>query len=191
MNRAREAAAEAMLDLSKKLGALQFDEFKLTSGATSSYYFDGRIVTLDPEGAYRVGKALLPLIVESGAQAVAGPAVAAVPIITAVGVVGHLEGTPIAGLIVRSESKRHGTMKRVEGTVTLGATVAVVDDTCSTGGSLIDAIEAIEEAGCRVVKVLCILDRRMGGSEEIRRQGYDFTALLEATEAGDITLGST
>ena len=188
MTPARKAGAEAILDLSKKLGALQFDEFQLTSGTPSSYYFDGRVVTLDPEGAYRVGRALLPLVVESGAQAVAGPAVAAVPIVTSIGVAGFLEGTPIHGLIVRSELKRHGTMNRIEGTVTPGTKVAVVDDTCSTGGSLLDAIEAVEESGCRVVKVMCILDRRMGGSDEIRHRGYDFTALLEATEAGDITL---
>ena len=188
MDGVREAGAKAIRELSKKLGALQFDEFQLTSGTASSYYFDGRVVTLDPEGAYRVGMALLPLVVDSGAQAVAGPAVAAVPIVTAVGVAGYLEGTPIPGLIVRSESKRHGTMKRIEGTVTPGTKVAVVDDTCSTGGSVLDAIEAVEEAGCSVVKVVCILDRQMGGSDEIRRRGYDFTALLEATEGGDIAL---
>jgi len=77
-------------------------------------------------------------------------------------------------------------MKRVEGTVRPGAKVVVIDDTCSAGGSLMDAIDAVEEAGCRVVKVLCILDRRMGGSDEIRRRGYDFAALLVASETGEI-----
>ena len=66
--------------------------------------------------------------------------------------------------------------------------MAVVDDTCSTGGSLLHAIEAVEGAGCQVVRVLCILDRHLGGSDEIRRRGYDFVALLEADQDGEIGL---
>ena len=61
-----------------------------------------------------------------------------------------------------------------------------MDDTCSTGASLVHAIEALEAEGCRVVKVMCILDRHLGGSDEIRRRGYDFLALLEADEEGVI-----
>ena len=64
--------------------------------------------------------------------------------------------------------------------------VAVVDDTCSTGASLIGAIESSEAAGCNVVKVMCILDRMMGGSAEIRKRGYDFLALLVADGDGVI-----
>ena len=67
-----------------------------------------------------------------------------------------------------------------------GARVAVVDDSCTKGGNLLHAIQVVEEAGCKVVKVLCILDRCEGGSEEIRRRGYDFTALLEADACGNI-----
>ena len=186
MDPARRAAAEAILGLSERLGALQFDEFKLTSGATSGYYFDGRLATLDPEGAYTVAKAMLPLVVEAKADAVAGPAVAGVPVVTAIGVVSFLEGTPVPGLIVRNEAKAHGTGKRIEGTLEPGARVVVVDDTCSTGGSLLQAAEAVEEAGGTVVRVLCILDRRMGGGDEIKRRGYDFVALLEATDEGEI-----
>lgn len=181
-----ESYAEAVLDLSKKLGALEFDEFQLTSGESSSYYFDGRLVTLEPEGAYTVGKAFLPMIVSSGAEIVAGPAVGAISVVSAIGVVSFIEGTPVPGLIVRSEAKQHGAKKMIEGTVRRGAKVAVVDDTCSTGGSLIHAINAVEQAGCEVVKALCILDRNMGGSAEIRRRGYDFQALLEASEDGTI-----
>ncbi len=63
----------------------------------------------------------------------------------------------------------------------------MVDDTCTTGSSLFHAIEALEQAGCQVVKVLSILDRREGGSDEIRRRGYDFVALMEADDRGKIT----
>lgn len=182
--------ARSILELSERLGALKFGEFKLSSGGTSNYYFDGRLVTLDPEGAYRVAKAVLPILRDSDAEMVAGPAVAAVPIVAAVGVVSFTEGRPVSGLIVRQEQKRHGAERAVEGAVRPGARVAVVDDTCSTGGSLLHAIEAVEEAGCRVVKVVCILDRHMGGSDEIRRRGYDFEALLEAGDDGRIEVAA-
>ena len=178
--------ARSVLSLSERLGALRFGEFKLTSGETSSYYFDGRLVTLDPEGAHLVASALLPVLRESGAEAVAGPAVAAVPMVSALSLLSYTEGTPIGGLIVRDEAKTHGSGRRIEGNVRSGARVAVVDDTCSTGGSLIGAVEALEAAGCEVVKVMCILDRKMGGSDAIRQRGHDFLALLEADEGGEI-----
>ena len=101
-----ESEAGAVLEIAKRLNALTFDEFQLTSGETSPYYFDGRLVTLDPEGAYRVAKAFLPLLKDCGAQLIAGPAVAAVPIVSSVGVVSFTEGHPIPGLIVRQGAKR-------------------------------------------------------------------------------------
>ena len=183
-----ELEAKAVLEIAKRLNALTFDEFQLTSGGTSRYYFDGRLVTLDPEGAYHVARAFLPLLKDCGAELVAGPAVAAVPIVSSVGVVSFTDGHPIPGLIVRQEQKQHGAKRMIEGALKPGARVAVVDDSCSTGGSLLHAIEAVEGAGCQVVRVLCILDRQMGGSDEIRRRGYDFVALLEADQDGGIGL---
>lgn len=178
--------AEAILELAKQKGALLFGEFKLSAGGTSSYYFDGRLLTLDPEGAYRVAKALLPVLKECGAEAIAGPTLGADPIVSAVAMLSHLQGHPIAGLIVRREAKQYGGGRAIEGPLAAGARVAVVDDTCTTGGNLLHAIEVVEAAGCQVVRVITILDRRQGGSDEIRRRGYDFVALLEADEQGDI-----
>lgn len=179
-------ASERLLEISTRLGALQYGRFTLTSGTVSSYYFDGRLLTLDGEGAYYVGCALEPIVRASGAAAVAGPAVAAIPIVTAVSLRSHAEGHSISGLIVRKEAKMHGAGKMIEGAYWDGMSVAVVDDTCTKGGSLLHAIDAVEEAGCRVVKVACILDRNEGGSRAIRERGYDFVSLLEATRDGRI-----
>ena len=179
-------ASERLLEISTRLGALQYGRFTLTSGAVSSYYFDGRLLTLDGEGAYYVGRALEPIVRASGADAVAGPAVAAVPIVTAVSLQSHAEGHAISGLIVRKEAKMHGAGKMIEGAYWDGMSVAVVDDTCTKGGSLLHAIDAVEEAGCRVVKVACILDRNEGGSRAILERGYDFVSLLEANRDGRI-----
>ena len=181
----RSGAAE-ILELAKRNGALKFGEFQLSAGGTSSYYFDGRLVTLDPEGAGLVARALLPILRRRGAEAIAGPTLGADPIVTSVALLSSEEGPPIPGLIVRMEAKGHGAGRLIEGPLTEGARVAVVDDACSTGASLLHAIEAVEAAGCRVVVVVCILDRHQGGSDEIRRRGYEFVSLLEADEHGDI-----
>lgn len=180
--------AEAVLERAKATGALAFGEFKLSSGKTGSYYFDGRLLTLDPEGANRVALAFLPILKECGAEAIAGPTVGADPIVSSVAVVSFQAGHPIPALIVRSKAKEHGAGRLIEGPLKEGARVAVVDDTVTTGGSILQAIEAVEEAGCSVVKVMCILDRREGGSDEIKRRGYDFVSLLEADESGKITV---
>ncbi len=179
-------SANAILDVAQRTGALAFGEFTLSSGRTSSYYFDGRKLTLDPEGLYLVARALLPLVRAAGAEAIAGPTVGADPIVSAVAMLSHLDGEPVPGLIVRKEAKEHGMGQLIEGPLREGSSVAVVDDSCTMGGSLFHAVKAMEDAGCRVVKVLCVLDRREGGSDEIRRRGYDFATLLEADADGKI-----
>ena len=185
--------AEIILELAKQRGALMFGEFKLSAGGTASYYFDGRIITLDPEASYHVARAILAILKDCRAQAIAGPTLGADPIVSSVSVVSHLEGYPVPGLIVRKETKGHGGQRAIEGPMAeLGehARVAVVDDTCTSGASMFHAIEAVEAAGHQVVKVITILDRNEGGSDEIRRRGYDFVALLEANERGEIAPAS-
>ena len=179
--------AEIILELAIEKRALQFGEFQLSAGGTSSYYFDGRIVTLDPKGAHYVAKAFLPVVRGSGAAAIAGPTLGADPIVAAVSMLSYQDGgAEVPGLIVRKETKEHGGKRAIEGSLVPGSRVAVVDDACSTGGSLFHAIEAVEDAGCEVVMVLTIIDRHQGGSEELRRRGYDFYALLEADAEGNV-----
>jgi orotate phosphoribosyltransferase len=178
--------AQKILDLAIRNGALKFGEFKLSAGGTSNYYFDGRLVTLDPEGANYVARAVLPILEDRGAEAIAGPTLGADPIVASVAAASYGAGRPIPGLIVRKEAKGHGGKRLIEGPLREGAKVAVVDDACSTGASLIHTIEAVERSGCKVIKVVTILDRREGGSDEIRRLGYDFTSLLEVGEHGEV-----
>ena len=179
----------AILTLAEELGALTFGEFVLASGRTSSYYFDGRLLTLSPQGANLVAKALLPVIRASGAEAVGGPAVGAVPLVTAIAArSGRDGGAPTPGFFVRKEAKDHGAGKTVEGPLPPGAKVAVVDDVCSTAGSLYMAIEAAEAAGHEVALAACILDRAQGGGDRLRADGYRFHAVLAADEQGRISV---
>ena len=178
---------EAVLRLATSKGALTFGRFTLTSGRESSFYFDGRLLTLDPEGCHLVGTAMLELALERGADAIAGPTLGADPIVAAVAVLSQVNGTPVGAAIVRSQAKGHGRGRLIEGPPVRGSKVAVVDDACTTGGSLLHAIDAVEAEGGEVVGVFCILDRREGGSEEIRKRGYELMALLEVDEAGGIS----
>ena len=125
---------------------------------------------------------------EAGARAIGGPTLGADPIVAAVALTGYLGGSFIPAFIVRRETKSYGTGQDIEGPLAPGERVAIVDDVCTTGTSLFHAIESAESAGCSVVKVIAILDRRQGGSEELRSRGYDFVSLLEATPAGDVAV---
>lgn len=180
--------ASRTLERAQELDALRFGDFTLTSGAKSSYYFDGRVLTLDPEGADLVSEAFLAMAVEAGAAGVGGPTVAAVPIAGALALRSQQAGTPMAGYFVRDAVKEHGAMKQVEGAVKPGTKVVVFDDTVSTGGSLLVAMDAIQEFGCEVVAVLCVLDRHQGGSDEVRRRGVPFRAMLEADPEGNVVV---
>lgn len=182
------AAVDRLLELALDRGALKYGDFTLTSGKKSSYYFDGRLLSLDPEGAYLIGQVLLPVLREAGVNAVGGPTLGADPIVTAVALSSHLQGDPIPAFIVRKEAKGHGMGRAVEGPLAPGSRVAIIDDTCTTGGSLFSAIEAAEASQCTVVKVVALLDRHEGGGDELRRRGYDFVAIMEATPDGTIAV---
>ena len=181
---------DRLLQLALEKGALKYGDFTLTSGKKSTYYFDGRLLSLDPEGAYLISRSLLPVLRQAGAEAVGGPTLGADPIVASIALASYINETPIPAFIVRKEAKSHGTGKGVEGPLKVGSKVAIIDDTCTTGGSLFQAIEAAEGVGCTVVKVVAVSDRREGGGEEIRRRGYDFIALLEADPDGKIQVAA-
>ena len=182
----RMSASERLLDLALERGAIKYGDFTLTSGKKSSYYFDGRLLSLDPEGAHLISSALLALLQDANVDAVGGTTLGADPIVAAVALASYATESGIPGFIVRKEAKEHGTRQGIEGPLQLGSRVAIVDDVCTTGGSLFHAIGAAEAAGCEVVKVIAVLDRCEGGSDEMAKRGYDFACLLRATADGKI-----
>jgi len=187
MTQMESGLAEEILEVAQELGALLYGEFVLASGQTSTYYFDGRLLTLSPKGADMVARALLPAIRESGASAVGGPAVGAVPLVTEIAMLsGQDGGAPVSGFFVRKEAKDHGAGKAIEGPLTDGSRVAIVDDVCSTAGSLYMAIEAAEAAGHEVALVACILDRRQGGRDRLLADGYKFHTVLVSDDGGRV-----
>ena len=172
-----EECKSRLLELLKER-AVTLGKFRLSSGKESNYYLDERVVTLLPEGAYLTAKIILDMLKDLEVDAVGGMTVAADPITGAVAAVSYADGSPISGFIVRKERKEHGMGKQVEGPIAKGLKVAVVDGTMTTGRSLLKAIEAVENEGCKVVKVIVLVDRLEGGRENVQSKGYDFAAIF-------------
>ena len=178
--------ADRLLRLALQNGAVKRGDFTLSSGHRSGFYFDGRLITLDPRGAALVAEALLPVIHSANAGAAGGPATGAYPMAAAIALASLKDDNPVPGFVVRDRPKSHGTTQIIEGHLPPNGRAAVVDDVCSTGASLLRAIQAVEAEGCVVVKVAVILDRNAGGSQDIRNRGYDFQSLLETGVDGRI-----
>jgi orotate phosphoribosyltransferase len=145
--------------------ALLIGEVTLASGARAQYYVDARRALLRPAGFRAAGELIAAAAVEAGAAAVGGPATAAIPPACAALAVPAGEG--LVGFFVRGERKEHGLQRWVEGPVEAGARCLVVEDTVTTGGSTVRAIERIREQGLEVAAVCAVVDRLAGGGERI------------------------
>jgi orotate phosphoribosyltransferase len=168
---------QKLLDLFCRL-AYQEGDFVLSSGQRSSYYINGKQVTLHPQGALSVGRLLLHLL-PTDTEAVAGLTLGADPIVSAVSVVSVYENRPIPALIIRKEAKGHGTMAYIEGpTLPAGAKVVVLEDVVTTGQSALKAVERLQAAGYTVDRVISLIDRLQGGAELYKSAGLQFDALF-------------
>ena len=166
-----------LLDLFCQL-AYQEGDFVLSSGQRSSYYINGKQVTLHPQGALAMARLLLPLLPED-TEAVAGLTLGADPIVSAVSVVSVYENRPIPALIIRKEAKGHGTMAYIEGpSLPQGAKVVVLEDVVTTGQSALKAVERLQTAGYTVDRVISLIDRLQGGGALYESAGLQFEALF-------------
>ncbi len=164
--------------------ALKFGQFTLASGKTSTYYLDGKQVTLDPLGAKLIGEGLLELLGDDLPDAVGGMSIGADPITAAVITMAGVQGKPVRGFMVRKQAKDHGTNRYIEGPVASGERVAIVEDVVTTGGSSLLAIERCREFGLQVDRVLAIVDRMQGGREAFEQAGLKFDALFTIRDFG-------
>lgn len=164
--------------------ALKFGDFTLASGKKATYYLDGKQITLQSRGLRLVAEGLLDLLEDVEFAAIGGMSIGADPIIGAVLAVAAERGLDLQGFLVRKEPKGHGTNRYVEGPVEPGAPVVIVDDVVTTGGSSLQAVDRIEEFGCRVVQVVGIVDRMEGGAENFAARGLPFAALLTIEDFG-------
>lgn len=170
--------------------ALLRGKFTLSSGQETRYYWDGKMATTLPKAAYLIGKEIFELLKDSDINAVGGLAIGADLMVPAIAIVSYLEGTPIPAFVIRDRRKEHGTKKLIEGQFPKerGARVAIVDDIITTGTSIFKAIEEVQNEGCKIVKVVVLLDRHQGGSDKLKIEGYDFAAILHSDASGEITI---
>jgi orotate phosphoribosyltransferase len=166
--------------------ALKRGTFTLASGRTSHYYVDGRKVTLSAQGAAMVGAGVLEQLTDlPDINAVGGLTMGADPIVGATLALAPLAGFGhLRGFLVRKEAKSHGTGNLVEGPLEPGSMVAIVDDVATTGGSSIQAVQAVEAIGCKVAIVLVVLDRLEGAAAAFAARGLPFRALLTIRDLG-------
>ena len=154
---AREQLLALLAEKSFRLG-----QFTLSSGASSDYYIDCRLTTLDAGGALATGQTVLHEIESRGwrPDAIGGLTMGADPVVVATSVISAQQGRPIHGFLVRKAEKTHGTGQRIEGFRQKAARAVIVDDVCTTGASTVQAIEAAREYGFEVVGVMCLVDRQ-------------------------------
>ena len=158
--------------------AYQEGDFVLSSGQPSTYYINGKLVTLRAEGALAIGRLLLAEL-PTGVEAVAGLTLGADPIVSAVSTVSAYEEKPVAALIIRKEAKGHGTKAYIEGpSLNPGAKVVVLEDVVTTGKSAMAAVERLQDAGYAVDTVISLVDREQGGRAFYESQGLNFQALF-------------
>jgi orotate phosphoribosyltransferase len=184
--------AQQLLSLLAR-SSFRLGQFKLSSGATSDYYIDCRITTLDADGGRLTGHAILELLEEHGidADAVGGLTLGADPIVSNVATasawraLSHPGAPLLHGFLVRKAEKAHGTGRRIEGFCRSGARVVIVDDVCTTGASTIAAVEAARDAGMVVTAVVCIVEREEANGRpavEAAAQPAPFYRLFTASQ---------
>ncbi len=162
--------------------------FKLSSGGESSFYFNLKSTLMNPEGAALAAETFLAAARPHRPDYIAGREMGAVPSLGAIAVMSFQQREPIGTVFVRKQRKGHGTTLRIEGLApgeTLaGRNVLVIDDVASQGQSILDAAEAVREAGGIVTKGLVLVDREGGASALLKEHGIDLISVFKASEFG-------
>ena len=172
------ADRDDLLALIKELAVVR-DRVVLSSGRAADYYIDLRRVTLHRDAAPLVGRVMLELTADLGVEAVGGLTLGADPVATAML---HASGGKLDAFVVRKAEKQHGLQRRVEGPGVWGRRVLAVEDTSTTGASVLTAVEALRTAGADVAAVAVIVDR--GAADAVRAAGLDYRAAYSVDDLG-------
>ncbi len=177
-----EAARERLRTLVRERAYRDGIRITLASGKESDFYVNGKKITLHPEGLYLFARLLLEKLRDRPEiTAIGGMSIGADPIASAVCALSYAEGRPIDAFLVRKEQKGHGTGSRIEGELSEGQKVAIVEDTITTGGSSRKAIDAIREVGAIPAVVYALCDREDPDAAEFRSD-FDVQAIFGVSE---------
>jgi orotate phosphoribosyltransferase len=172
-----------LLALVKDL-AIVHGKVTLSSGREADYYVDLRRVSLSGRAAPLVGRVMLELTAGLDFDAVGGLTMGADPVATAMMHAAAAQGRALDAFVVRKEAKAHGMQRRIEGPDIAGRRVLVVEDTSTTGGSPLAALQAVREAGATAVAVAVIVDRDTGAGEKIEPEGVPYRYAYSAADLG-------
>jgi orotate phosphoribosyltransferase len=178
--------AEDTAELVAQIKALAIvrGQVTLSSGRTADYYVDLRRVTLDGAVAPVIGRVMRALVADWDFQAVGGLTLGADPVATAMLHAAASAGERLDAFVVRKQGKAHGLQQRIEGPAVSGRRVLAVEDTSTTGASVLTAVEALREAGADVIGVAVIVDRNTGAKEAVEAAGLAYRAAISATGLG-------
>ncbi|MEL4305335.1 orotate phosphoribosyltransferase [Methanococcoides sp. LMO-2] len=168
---------EELIEALKACGAVKFGEFTLASGKKSKYYIDIKKASSDPGTLKIIAKQAAALIKEMDIDIVGGVALGGVPIATAV----SLE-TNMPLLLIRKSAKEYGTGGRFVGDAEEGDRIILLEDVTTSGGSVLEAIGAIREAGCIIDKVITVVDREDGATENLGEIDVKLVPLVRASD---------
>jgi orotate phosphoribosyltransferase len=174
------AARARLAGLVREL-AVMHGRVTLSSGTQADYYVDLRRATLHHQAAPLIGRLVRELTADWAYQAVGGLTLGADPVATAVL---HAPGPPLDAFVVRKAVKEHGMQRLIEGPDVAGRAVLVVEDTSTTGGSVLTAVAALREAGAEVVGVATVVDRDTGAREAVESAGLPYRAVLGLADLG-------
>jgi orotate phosphoribosyltransferase len=177
-----DARAELLQQILTK--AVVRERVTLSSGLEADYYVDLRRITLDAVAAPLVGTVMLDLTGALDFDAVGGLTLGADPVAAAMLHQAGAGGRALDAFVVRKAGKAHGLQKQIEGPDVAGRRVLAVEDTSTTGGSVLTAVEALRAAGADVVAVAVIADRDTGAREAVEAQGLSYLAAYSAVELG-------
>jgi orotate phosphoribosyltransferase len=175
--------ATDLLALVKDL-AIVHGKVTLSSGREADFYVDLRRVTLSGRAAPLVGRVMLELTADLDFDAVGGLTMGADPVATAMLHAAAAQGRVLDAFVVRKEAKAHGLQRRIEGPDLAGRRVLVLEDTSTTGGSPLAALQAVREAGATAVAVAVIVDRDTGAGEKIQAEGVPYRYAYSAADLG-------
>ncbi|MCC7551708.1 MAG: orotate phosphoribosyltransferase [Methanobacterium sp.] len=168
---------QQLINLLKANQVIKLGKFILSSGKESDYYVDMKKAITDPEILLQVAKIISSMINQDKIDRIAGPALGAVPIATAVAL---QSGIPM--LMIRKAQKGYGTSKLIEGDLKDGDRVVVVEDVTTTGDSLLKAVNAILDNGGKVERAFVVVDREEGALEKFKTEGLLLEPLISISD---------
>lgn len=162
-------------------GAIKQGKFKLSDGSLTDYYIDKYVFETQPDVLGAITDELAVTLVDHEFDVIAGPALGAVPLVTALSL-----KTGVGAAFIRTGEKHKGTQARIEGTIAKGDRVAVLEDVTTTGSTILETAHVVESVGGLAERLLAVVDRNEGAEERLRKEGYDLECLVRVGEDLDI-----